>query len=71
MIENALHFEMDGDKIKNFKVNDSLVNLSTFDGDLSSYSFVGDRESNYTIFERPLIAPAAIRPVHRYTRSEE
>jgi hypothetical protein len=59
------------DFIRNFKINGNVVNLSPLIEEyLETLDVRGDRESNYTIFERPLIAPAAIRPVYRYTKTE-
>ena len=60
-----------GDKMRNFKFNDELVNLSKFQVGGGSHKINSDKESNFTILKRPLIAQAVSRPVFRYTKTGE
>lgn len=60
-----------GDKIRNLKFNNELVNLSKFQVDNGSYKVSGDKENSFVLLERPLIQQASSRPVFRYAKTGE
>jgi hypothetical protein len=63
-------FDIDaGDKIRNLKFNNELVNLSKFQVDSGSYKVSGDKENNFVLLERPLIQQASSRSILRYTKT--
>jgi hypothetical protein len=65
-------FDIDaGDKIKNFKFDNELVNLSKFQVDSESFKVSGEKENNFVLLERPLIQQASSRSVFRYTKTGE
>jgi hypothetical protein len=61
----------DDDKIKNFKHNDVYVNLSKIYSETATYIIDADKENNFVLLERPLIATASSRPLFRYTKTGE
>ena len=63
-------FDIDaGDKIRNLKFNNELVNLSKFQVDSGSYKVSGDKENNFVLLERPLIQQASSRSIFRYVKT--
>jgi len=64
-----------GDKIRNMKFNNELLNHSLFSnmlgaGSLDDYTIKGDRENSYNFFERGQINPVGLKPIYTYTKSK-